>query len=135
MSFNSDFEIEFIKRTKEMLNDYNGEYEVSIFLNCLLGLLIVPKEQCFISFPETSLDGSWGIKEIDVISHNLSSLNHKNVIAKMRNSLAHFRFRPVPAKGKVESISFKDRGGFELIIELDRLKVLALKIADVALSK
>ena len=135
MSFNSDFEIEFIKRTKDILNDYKGEHDVSILLNCLLGLLIIPKEQCFKLFPETALDGSWGIKEINVISHTLPSLNHKNVITKMRNPLAHLRFRPVPIKGKVESISFKDRGDFELVIELENLKILALKVADVALSK
>jgi hypothetical protein len=51
MSFNSDFERAFMDRSLLLVKEYNGPYDATILLNCLLGLLIVPKEGCLSAIP------------------------------------------------------------------------------------
>ncbi len=53
--------ITFISRTMQLLNQYqtsiigkvpkSEEFEVTLLINCLLGLLIVPNEQCYNKIP------------------------------------------------------------------------------------
>ncbi len=40
-------EIDFMKRTKKLINDYKGEHRVTLLINCCLGLLVLPKEKHF----------------------------------------------------------------------------------------
>src|SRR4051794_33161821 len=42
MSYVGPFEREFMKRTLTIVKEYQGEYDATLLLNCLLGLLIVP---------------------------------------------------------------------------------------------
>lgn len=39
-----NFDISFIKRTSENLTNYKGDYEFTMLLNSLLGLIVVPNE-------------------------------------------------------------------------------------------
>ncbi len=47
-------EFDFIQRTKKIINQYdsllipdNDKFEVTLFLNCLVGLLILPQQKWF----------------------------------------------------------------------------------------
>jgi hypothetical protein len=64
MSYNSDFQRAFVERSLLLIKEYKGPYDATILLNCLLGLVIVPNEQCFDSLPADPLDAlneQWGI--------------------------------------------------------------------------
>ena len=39
------FEKDFIVRTKSLLDNYSRDYDVTLFINCMLGLLVIPKEK------------------------------------------------------------------------------------------
>ena len=41
---NEVFDVEFILRTKKIISDYKGKYNITLLLNCLLGLVILPSE-------------------------------------------------------------------------------------------
>ncbi len=41
---NEVFDIEFIGRTKKVIQEYKGTYNITLLLNCLLGLIVLPSE-------------------------------------------------------------------------------------------
>ena len=127
MSYNSDFERAFIQRSLALVQEYRGPFDATLLLNCLLGLLVVPKESCLKEIPLdpiTELE-KWGIspsaiktfgrsKELDRDPRNLRGL-----VWHLRNAVAHFRFRPVPPHGEVTAFNFQDESGFEATVPLN----------------
>lgn len=63
MEYAEQFELDFMRRTLEVLDTYRGEYDATILVNCLLGLLIVPKEKSFEKIPDSPIGdlSNWGI--------------------------------------------------------------------------
>ena len=63
MSYNSDFEQAFIERSLILVQQYKGPFDATILLNCLLGLLVVPKESCLAAIPLVPISEleKWGI--------------------------------------------------------------------------
>jgi hypothetical protein len=41
---NEKFDIEFIERTRIIIDSYDGKYNITLLLNCLLGLIVLPSE-------------------------------------------------------------------------------------------
>jgi HEPN pEK499 p136 len=110
------FDTEFVRRTREILINYQGDFKLSNALNCLLGLVILPFE-----YLESSTNAYWDI-DISQISE-LSFLNiqmfepiqridrgtgttHyykktlRNLIRKMRNGIAHQKIEPINRDGE-----------------------------------
>ena len=48
---------------------------------------------------------------------------------RLRNAVAHFRFKPVPARGEVTAFNFKDQNGFEATVPLAELRVFVERLA------
>jgi hypothetical protein len=44
VQFEKQFERDFMRRTLKLVQDYQGPYDATLLLNCVLGLLIVTKE-------------------------------------------------------------------------------------------
>lgn len=138
MSYNSDFEREFIKRSLELLKQYKGQYNATWLLNCLLGLLIVPKEACLDAIPLEPIDNTkkWGIPRDAIKSlgkfnnPNRNPENLRGLVWRLRNAVAHFRFKPIPEVGEVKAFYFTDQNEFEAEINLDDLKVFVEKLAQ-----
>ena len=78
------FDVDFVIRTKEILEDYAGKRDLSNLLNCTLGLIILPYENV-----KSSTESFWDL-EIEKIPdmpscqiHNLSRLvAQKKVLLK-----------------------------------------------------
>jgi hypothetical protein len=98
----SDFETEFVQRTLALIDQYNEmievegkpfreQYNYTLTLNCLLGLIVLPKEKSFTFLPSERLTQQFkagmGLHQSQLPGPemNLRELNHK-----MRNSVAHF---------------------------------------------
>ena len=114
---------DFISRTLELLNQYDSivakqvqgdkQYEVTLLINCLLGLIVMPYEykkyeQAGESLPfickedqvaVTKLDDKWGLRGLKVkkfkfkgqdISEEAMSL--RIIVAMLRHSIAHSPF-------------------------------------------
>ena len=57
MSYNSNFERAFIERSLALVQEYKGPFDATLLLNCLLGLLVVPKKSCLAAIPLAPLSG------------------------------------------------------------------------------
>jgi hypothetical protein len=144
MSYNSDFQRAFVERSFLLIKEYKGPYDATILLNCLLGLVIVPNEQCFDSLPAKPLDAlseTWGIPSSAITragdyssspKHNPGNLpyNLRLFVRDLRNAVAHFCFSPIPETGEVESFKFwSERNGFAAEIHLEHLRTFVERLA------
>ena len=138
MSYNSDFERAFIERSLSLVQEYKGPFDATLLLNCLLGLLVVPKESCLAAIPLIPIAelGKWGIDPSAITSYGKSKgdddnpQNLRGLVWRLRNSVAHFRFRPVQAKGEVVAFSFEDQSGFQATVPLAELRVFVERLAS-----
>lgn len=137
MSFNSDFENAFMKRSLELVQQYQGPYDATILLNCLLGLLIVPKQKCLKAIPLDPIENlkEWGISPSSIEefgktnSQDEDSHNLRGLVWRLRNAVAHFRFKPDPPSGEVKAFHFHDLNGFKARIDLQEMRVFVERLA------
>jgi len=129
MEYAKDFEKDFMKRTLEIVREYNGRYDATILVNCLLGLLVVPKERIFDRIPNEDICNiaKWGIKLDSIKKYGKCSCGDKHpktlrqLVRSLRNSVAHFRITPIHADNKVSGYAFKDSSGFAAELSLPEL--------------
>lgn len=137
MSFNSDFERAFMERSLLLVKEYKGPYDATILLNCLLGLLIVPKETCIKAIPLDPIDelGKWGISPSSIEDFGKSKGQDddphtlRGLVWHLRNAVAHFRFEPRPERGEVKAFHFHDQSDFKATVKLDELRDFVEKLA------
>lgn len=85
-----NFEKDFIKRTKNILNSYQGECNVTLFINCMLGLLVIPKEK-----RKNLIDNDMISKKLFNEVFNCCKNNKKQatdlsiIISRLRNAVSH----------------------------------------------
>jgi hypothetical protein len=118
-------EYDFINRTKIILKQYENvdfsdmetgldkKYDVTLFINCFVGMLITPQQNWFYSIPETKIenDESWHIKQAHIKFLKKGEEPTINVIVKhLRNSVSHANFIMLSKKNNPEitHIEFKD---------------------------
>lgn len=124
MSYLSDFERSFSTHTLNILQSYDGPYDATLIVNCLLGLLVLPKETMLAAIPNTPLSDlpKWGVSEICI--KNYGRVTNKipepatirGLVANLRHSVAHFRIKPVPNSGNVHSFEYKNENGLDAVI-------------------
>ena len=104
----------FVKRTKKIVNDYKGDLDASILVNCSIGLLFVAKEKygdILSKVKNPSTIRQWGV-DVDRIScfkrYNAKTKKVENapktlsaLCRHMRNSFAHCNFKPVNVNHKI----------------------------------
>jgi hypothetical protein len=112
------------------VQDYNGPYDATLILNCLLGLLVVPKETVLKAIPELPLSElpNWGISENCLKSPGRPTKTNphpetlRGLVANLRHSVAHFRIKPVPDTGEVHSFEYKNDAGLHAIIPVTEMR-------------
>ena len=116
-------ERDFVKRSLELLRQYDElvrpgtpldqHYEVTLLLNCLLGLIVLPFEhskraQDIKRFPQVcenddvpmaQLDSSWGLDRLNIEKFHLDGnkvkaedVTLRKIVAMFRHSLSHSQF-------------------------------------------
>lgn len=111
---------DFIERTMNLVSQYESilhkypfekQYNYTLLLNCLLGIIVMPKEHLFSHIPNHRLT-SVVKKEMGL---NKSVINTKNktirdLIIDLRNSIAHFDFeiRSNDDNFLIDNIVFRD---------------------------
>lgn len=137
MEYDPDFARSFMRRTLEITRDYGGPYDATLLLNCLLGLLIVPKEGLLERIPAApyeELEG-WGIRLTSILSPGRCEFGHdhmpdlRQLVRRMRNAVAHFRIDPRVEAGVVQGFVFRDRNGFHAKISLQELRDFVVKLS------
>lgn len=137
MSYNSDFDRSFMERSLKLVKEYEGPFDATLLLNCLLGLLIVPKESCLQAIPMDPIDEvqKWGISPRSIESYgqfkgpNDDPHTLRGLVCRLRNAVAHFRFEPRPARGEVQAFHFHDSNGFKATLQLSELRVFVERLA------
>lgn len=137
MSFHSDFEREFMDRSLRLVKEYKGPYDASILLNCLLGLLIVPKEACLKAIPTDPIGDlrKWGVSPDSIKNFGKSKGPNddprtlRGLVWHLRNAIAHFRFKPIPERGEVKAFHFDDESGFEAEVGIKELREFVERLA------
>lgn len=95
-----NLEIEFVQRTLELISQYEiylnklpfeQQYNYTLLINCLLGLIVMPKEKTITYLPKDVIDEklkeNMGILE-SVFNKDIILLN--DLIINLRHSIAHF---------------------------------------------
>ncbi len=138
--------IDFVARTKEIVaarDDFFKEYDVTLLLNCMLGLLIIPQQKLYQKSYLTNkpLTSEWGIQSSQILfmtdkKGTEEPKDIKNIIRHLRNSLSHFNFDAHGDGEKIIEIRFKDYDAktkiqtFDAIIPVENLSVFTKKLSD-----
>jgi hypothetical protein len=132
-----------IGKMKEENFDITMKYEVTLLLNSLVGLLIIPQQEYY-KESENSTD-FWKLPTLKKCTEDKSYINTyeenkdspANVIRHMKNAVSHKRLMIIPetANNKdITHIRFSDRapGGcrFELRIGVEQLESVLMEIAE-----
>lgn len=128
-------EKDFVERTIHILHNYDGPYGVTLLINCLLGLIVLPKERDYnhisekngVTFADLGIDTgvvkSWG----RICEEERTAARF---IRCMRNSIAHIKIESLGKEKEIEFLRFSDESGFEAILGIDELKQMVLHLAD-----
>jgi len=136
-------EYDFIERTKNIIEQYSSikdspKYEVTLLMNCFIGLLILPQQHWYDKLPDIAISAKeWGISPNDIsyIKSN-EKKDVKNVSRHLRNSISHYRF--IAFKDDANNISqirFEDYNKnnektFEAILSVDSIKTFIYHFSD-----
>jgi hypothetical protein len=132
-----DFKKDFPERTLDILISYNGEYEVSLLLNCLLALIVLPKEKFYENIPE-EIPSDWGLTKENVKKVPCESCGYKlkEIVRHMRNAISHMRIKTKSDdEGNISMILFQDSGNFKLEIPVDDLKTFVTKLTEYVIER
>jgi len=145
MSYYLHQEFDFVERTKKIIEQYDSltipekdKFEVTLLLNCFVGLLILPQQKWYDNLPtEIVSQKEWGIapEHISFIKQG-EEKNIKNISRHLRNSVAHYRFKAFNnSSNKISRIKFEDfeQSGnktFEALIPLANLRQFTNKLTD-----
>lgn len=149
----------FVKRTKQLIKIYTGEFDATILVNCAIGLLFIAKEKYgdtlgLIKDPE--IIRQWGI-DIDKIEcckrYNSDTRKLENeprtlraICRHLRNSFAHCNFSPINKNRIVVGFKLKDfynpcgshesaKRTFQAEISVNNLRLFLNQVADYVLRK
>lgn len=137
MEYDPDFARSFMKRTLALATEYDGPLDATLLVNCLLGLLIVPKEALIEKIPTTEFDSllQWGIKPDSIKRLGRCDYGHEHrpnlrqLVRRLRNAVAHFRIEPRHENEQVSGYTFSDQNGFRAEVSLGEIKAFVTKLA------
>lgn len=147
-----DFQVDFVKRSIDILNKYDGEYPFSNLLNCTLGLLILPFEKgnniVVWNQPISDVEvlKKVTITKFEPLGKDKANKNKiitlpktlNNYLMKMRHGLAHQNVLPINENKefvKVQIINkFYTQLDLDVIYTRAQLREFALYIANTYLK-
>ena len=145
MEYEEQFERDFMKRTLSLLHDHGepaGPYGATLLLNCLLGLLVVPKEKSFEKIPTDPISDlrKWGISPSSIKSPRTKAAKNthpgtiREFVCKLRHAVAHFDVTPLGQDGKCTGFVFAGLDEFTAAIDLGELREFVENLAEHLLS-
>lgn len=137
MSYLGDFDRAFMKHTLRIVDEYQGGFDATLLVNCLLGLLVVPKESFVQAIPEVPLTelAQWGINPESIRSPgkpypgNPKPDTLRGLVIALRHAVAHFRIKPIPETLDVHSFEYRNDRGLHAVISLTEMRAFTKKLA------
>lgn len=130
MSYLSDFEKSFIDHTLRLVESYGGKFDTTLMVNCLLGLLVLPKEQFLEHIPDEPLSElkKWGIDPASIIDHGRSTKANpypgtlRGLVTNLRHAVAHFNIKPIPATEEVQHFEYTNESGLHAKLSIAEMR-------------
>lgn len=135
------FDKEFVERTKNIVQAQckdDFEYDVTLLLNCMLGLVSLPTERTKSGQNSFKQECVNKLKNMGVI---VNSTDDDKTFRTVKNALSHMNIAPQNKDGVIDSIIIKDRRDrnsqfhTELHFTVPQLKEFALFVADKHLER
>ena len=142
-------EFDFILRTQKIIEQYVllridplEKYEVTLLINCFVGLLILPQQLWFNNLPETTLiQKEWGINPTNIkILNQDDTKSVKNVAKHLRNSVSHYHFSAFnDSNSNIKGIIFTDQNlrgkeNFKAELSIEEIKIFIIKLSNFVLE-
>lgn len=143
-----ELERDSITRTLEITKQYNehvmhnvpeeNQYEETLLINCLIGLLVLPKEKWNDQIKKLPDDiTAWGVPHNAVESWGKckccgkdSDQNLTQCLRRLRNAASHIRFAPVTDGGIISGWTFEDKSGFKATLQKEHLRGFLNELAE-----
>lgn len=138
MRYSKQFENDFMNRTLTLLEKYNGELDATLLLNCLLGLVVLPKERLIDKIPADPISEleKWGISNSAITSGTCSKCDGdypktiRQFVKGLRNAVAHLQVEPFEFNDECGGFEFSDRTGFRAHLTLDAIRRFVMHMAS-----
>lgn len=114
-------EIDFVRRTLDLIDQYEvlkeqfpfeRQYNHTLLTNCLLGLIVLPKEKALSYIPKTRIAFVKALKEwgINKSTFNPDIKDTGELFQRLRNAVAHFdiEFISETEEHLIDRIEFRD---------------------------
>ncbi|MDQ7961055.1 MULTISPECIES: HEPN family nuclease [Flavobacterium] len=141
---NGKYDVELIKRTKKLIESYDGIFNITLLMNCILSLIVLPQQHNArirrLGFMNNNL---YDIPEIEFVlnSPNFQFDNRnynndlKNLLNRIRNGIAHQRIEAISQNSNWTGIIIEDYDrsgnvGLHLELTIVEIQTLAFYIAD-----
>jgi hypothetical protein len=132
-----EFILAFMRRTLDIVQKYSGPHDASVLLNCLLGLLVVPKERMLEYVPADPLDRlhEWGINP-NVIKRGRCECGDpypktlRQLVKCMRHAIAHFDVRPINENKECVGFTLSNRSGFRVNLRVAEMHAFVERLAE-----
>ncbi|MCH5335472.1 MAG: hypothetical protein J1D86_06705 [Alistipes sp.] len=141
MKYSDVFEVEFIERTKAIIDGYNTPFENTLFINACVGLLILPEQRLYNHLPKDVVsEKDWGISP-DTIKVEKNK-DVQNTARHIRNAISHNGVLFASENGvditHVRITDYKDYNhtteSFRMEIPVDKFKKFVMTFAQFALD-
>ncbi len=151
MSMYLQQEFDFIQRTKIIIEQYDEhfcnkntdmKFDVTLLLNCMVGLLILPHTYWFGYLPKELISkAQWGIHPDNISFIKIGETKSVDEVTRhLRNSLSHYRFQVFKDENnEINEIYFEDRDEkektFEANIPISGIKIFMDKFSQWVLDE
>jgi len=140
-----DFKLDFVTRTLKIVSGYQQEYEVTLLTNCLLGLIVLPKEKDFETIEATplkKLGEDWGLKptHIELLKSgsghtelDRDAVTLRDVVKHLRHAVAHVGIEIKGDGRDIKYVQFENKNDngdviFRALIPSKVLRTFAIKL-------
>ena len=134
-----EFDRDFVERTKWIIQNVTCQYEVTLLLNCMLGLVNLPTER---TSPRTTVFQSECVQKLhDMGVLTIESSDPKEIFRSVRNAISHFNIHPTSQGSSINKVVLSDASGkgrpphTQLEFTVEQLKKFALFVADKHLER
>ena len=136
------FDKEFVERTKYIIENIDHvaiKFEITLLLNCMMGLISLPTERTDSQDNEFKSSCVQKLRQLNVIHRET---NDDKTFRAVKNALSHMYIEPINQDAKIELIILRDKVNreanyyhTELIFSAQQLKEFALFVAELHLSR
>ena len=106
--FSKDFVKDIAQRTKNNLEAYKGEYEITLLINCMLALVSLPTGKTCSEY-KGRIFRKCIVNKMMHMNVIVSSTNENKTFRAVKNALSHMNIEIKNVGGKVSEILFLDK--------------------------